>query len=303
MNVFTQAKLEMFNLEEQKKRIGEKLNKSNFLIDLKPVEEKLVEDAATKAFETSYDVTAHENPSFTTLAYTEWGSNFIVFPLNNDLRRDMILDSLLSPETDILDWEGYYKGLIANKNANKYKDRKMVRKSIRDSVIVPVGTNKFKDVMNIGKMSVICENESAYIKPHPLTTHEYVGLMKDKCGEKNVLDRDHDLYQVLADSKKVYTTHFSESMLYAAMLGKDIDVVDTLGKHHTAGFWHFNQHILRTPKEARIPQLNKILSSFHSGVFNPRIDKNWETKMDKFLLYMEERRYHFSECYPHKTKK
>lgn len=296
-------KLEMFNIDEQKKRIGEKLNKSKLLDDLKQVEEYLVEQAEIYKFETAYDVTAAENPSFHTLSYTEWGSNFIVFPLNNDLRRDMILDSLLSPEDVTIDWEAYYKGLIESKNANKYQDRKLVRKQPRESLIVPVGTNKFMDVIDIDKLITVCENESAYIKPHPLTTHEYVGFMMDKCGEDNVLSRDHDLYEMMVGADKVYTTHYSESMLYAAMLGKDIDVVDKLGKHYQAGFWHFNQHMLRTPKEARIPQLNKILNSFHCGVFNPRIDKDWKSKMDKFLLYMEERRAHFSGFYLNKPKK
>lgn len=296
-------KIEMFDIEEQKKRIGDKLFKSNMLNDLKPVEELLIELANEMAFETAYDVTAHENPSFTTLSYTEWGSNFIVFPLNNDLRRDMVLDSLLSPEQDVLDWEGYYKDLISKKKANKYVDRKLVRKAGRESLVVPVGTNKFKDVLDLEKIFSICENENAYVKPHPLTTHEYVGLLKDKCGEDNILDRNDDLYEMLVLADKVYTTHYSESMLYAAMLGKDIDVVDKLGRHHQAGFWHFNQHILRTPKEARVPQLNKILSSFHCGVFNPRVDKDWELKLRKFMAYIEERRAHFSGFYLEKPKK
>lgn len=296
-------KIEMFNIDEQRNRIGDKLFKSNMLNDLKPVEEFLIEMADRMAMETAYDVTAHENPSFTTLSYTEWGSNFIVFPLNNDLRRDMVLDSLLSPETDILDWEGYYKDLVAEKKANKYTDRKLVRKAKRESLVVPVGTNKFKQVLDLEKIFSICENENAYVKPHPLTTHEYVGLLKDKCGEDSILEREHDLYEVMAQADKVYTTHYSESMLYAAMLGKDIDVVDKLGRHHQAGFWHFNQHILRTPKEARVPQLNKILSSFHSGVFNPRVDKDWRVKLEKYMLYIEERRAHFSGCYLEQPKK
>jgi len=231
----TQNKIEMFNLTEQKNRIGEKLFKSNMLDDLKPVEELLIEIADRMAIKTAYDVTAFENPAFTTLSYTEWGSNFIVFPLNNDLRRDMVLDSLLSPEQDVQDWGGYYKDLVDSKKANKYKDRKSVRKASRESLIVPVGTNKFMDVLDLEKINAICENENAYIKPHPLTTHEYIGLLKDKCGEDSVLERDHDLYEMLAKADKVYTTHYSESMLYAAMLEKDIDVVDKLGKHYQAG--------------------------------------------------------------------
>ncbi len=288
-----QERKSMFNAKEHKKRVGDRLVKSNFLDELKEVEDYFFEQAESLGFEASYDVTAAQNPSFTTLSYTEWGTNFMVQPLNNDIRRDMVLDSLLDPQSEILRWDEYYAKVIEAKSANKYKDRKSANKVGRHSIVVPMGTNKFMDVMDIHKLIEVTKDGSAYIKPHPLTTHEYVGFMKDKCGEKNVLDRDHDLYEMMVKSKKVYTTHYSESMLYAAMLNKDIDVVDKLGKHWMASFWHLNQHILRTPKEARIPQLNKILSSFHSGVFNPKVDKNWKLKMDAYLMYMVERREHF----------
>ena len=34
-----------------------------------------------------------------------------------------------------------------------------------------------------------------YFKPHPITTHAFIGEMKDLLGEKRVLPRDIDLYQ------------------------------------------------------------------------------------------------------------
>lgn len=289
-------RMNMFNHEEMEKRIG-KLNKSEFLDELKEVEEFFDTEANKLGFETAYDVTAHENPCFKTLSYTEWGSNFMVQPLNNDVRRDMMLDSIIDPVSETLRWDLYYRDVISNKAANKYEGRRPANKVGRKSIVVPLGTNKFMDVIDIKKMIEVTKDGNAYIKPHPLTTHEYIGYMKDKCGENNVLSRDHDLYEMMVKADKVYTTHYSESMLYAAMLGKDIDVVDKLGKHFPAGFWHINQHILRTPKEARIPQLNKILSSFHSGVFNPRVDKDWKTKMIAYLRYMTERREHFKGLY------
>ena len=294
-------RLEMFNIKEQIKRIGPTLQKNKFLGDLKPVEEFFVDECIKRGIDHSYDVTASQYPEWETLGYTEYATNFIVAPLNNDLRRDMVMDSLLSPEPSMA-WDKYYQQIVLNKQANKYSDRKSSRKKVRDSLLVPVGTNKFLQVLDIQKMIDICETENAFIKPHPLTTHEYVGMLKDKCGEVNVLDRDDDLYQFLSGCKKVYSTHYSESMLYAAMLGKDIDVIDKLGQHYKAGFWHYNSHILRTPKEARIPQLNKILSSFHSGVFNPRVDKDWKSKMTMYLDYIEERRDHFAGMYRHYKK-
>ena len=246
-----------------------------------------------RGYDNAYDVVASENPCFKTLSYTEWGGNFMVMPLNNDLKRDMVLDSLLSPIGTVLRWDEYYKKVVSEKTANKYANRNSINKIPRKSLIVPVGTNKFIDVLDINKMADICKRESAFIKPHPITTHEYIGLLMDRCGEDSVLKRDDDLYAMMTGADKIYTTHYSESMLYAAMLSKDIDVVDRLGKHFLAGFWHFNSFILRTPKEARIPQLNKILSSHHSGVFNPRIEKDWKNKMILFLDYMDERRRHF----------
>ena len=288
-----EERMSMFNIKEHKKRVGDRLQKTVKLDILKEVEDYFFHQAESLGFEASYDVTAVQNPSFKTLSYTEWGTNFMVQPLNNDVRRDMILDSLLDPNSKTLRWDNYYSGVIAEKSANKYSNRRSANKVGRHSIVVPMGTNKFMDVMDIQKLIEVTKDGTSYIKPHPLTTHEYVGFMKDKCGENNVLDRDHDLYEMMVKSKKVYTTHYSESMLYAAMLGKDIDVVDKLGKHWQAAFWHFNQHILRTPKEYRIPQLNKILSSFHCGVFNPNVDNDWKSKMDLYLNYMVERREHF----------
>ena len=286
------AKREMFDAGETKQRIGPKLKKSRFLDSLEEVEDFFIEESMKRGYDNAYDVVASENPCFKTLSYTEWGSNFMVMPLNNDLKRDMILDSLMSPEASF-SWDKYYADIISDKVANKYSNRNSINKVPRKSLIVPVGTNKFIDILDLNKIADICKRESAFVKPHPITTHEYIGLLMDKCGEDSVLKRDDDLYTMMAGADKVYTTHYSESMLYAAMMNKDIDVVDRLGKHFQAGFWHFNSFILRTPKEARIPQLNKILSSHHSGVFNPRIEKDWKHKMILFLDYMDDRRRHF----------
>jgi hypothetical protein len=287
------AKREMFDEGETKQRIGPKLKKSQFLDSLEEVEDFFITSSMERGYDNAYDVVASENPCFKTLSYTEWGGNFMVMPLNNDLKRDMILDSLISNVGDVFRWDEYYREVVANKAANKYSNRNTTNKVARKSLIVPVGTNKFIDVLDIDKIADICKRESTYVKPHPITTHEYIGLLMDRCGEGSILKRDDDLYAMMINSSKIYTTHYSESMLYAAMLNKDIDVVDRLGRHFQAGFWHFNSFILRTPKEARIPQLNKILSSHHSGVFNPRIEKDWKNKMTMFLDYMDERRRHF----------
>ena len=286
------AKREMFDAGETKSRIGPKLKKSSFLDSLEEVEDFFIVESMKRGYDNAYDVVASENPCFKTLSYTEYGGNFMVMPLNNDLKRDMIMDSLLSPEASF-SWDKYYSEVVANKAANKYNDRNTLSKVARKSLIVPVGTNKFIEILDIDKIADVCKREPTYVKPHPITTHEYIGLLMDKCGEDSVLKRDDDLYALMVNCDKVYTTHYSESMLYAAMLGKDIDVVDRLGRHFQAGFWHFNSFILRTPKEARIPQINKVFSSHHSGIFNPRVENNWRDKMVLFLDYMDERRKHF----------
>lgn len=286
-------KREMFDREETISRIGPKLRKNNDLGILQEVEDFFIELSIEKGYDNAYDVTASENPCFSTLGYTEYGGSFMITPLNNDIKRDMILDSLMSPDKNVNRWDLYYRDVINKGVANKYSARNKSTRVGRKSLIIPLGTNKFIEVLDIDKIANVCKRESAFVKPHPITTHEYIGLLKDKCGEGSVLKRDDDLYAMLAQCEKVYTTHYSESMLYAAMLGKDIDVVDKLGKHFQAGFWHFNSFILRTPKEARIPQLNKILSSHHSGVFNPNVEKNWKQKMILFFDYMDDRRRHF----------
>ena len=102
-----EERMSMFNIKEHKKRVGDRLQKTVKLDILKEVEDYFFHQAESLGFEASYDVTAAQNPSFQTLSYTEWGTNFMVQPLNNDVRRDMILDSLLDPNSKTLRWDNY----------------------------------------------------------------------------------------------------------------------------------------------------------------------------------------------------
>ena len=118
----------------------------------------------------------------------------------------------------------------------------------------------------------------------------------DKLGEENILPRDSDLYYYLQHSEKVYATHYTESILYAFVTGKEIEPIDVYGKHTRAGFFHLNQMLLRL-KGDRNNALNVMLSSVFSGVFNPRIEPNWKDKVDLFLNLMKETRESYTGWY------
>jgi hypothetical protein len=123
----------------------------------------------------------------------------------------------------------------------------------------------------------------------------------DKLGEDNILPRDSDLYYYVQNSEKVYATHYTESMLYSYVCGKEIEPIDLYGKQTRAGFWHLNAVLLRI-KGNRDQALNTMLSSPMSGVFNPRIDPDWKDKVIAFLDLMRETRESYRGWYSERRK-
>lgn len=301
MNELKKPTVEMFDPKTTKERIGDRLKKSDYLKDLKEVEEYFIEQAYYRGFETSYDVTANENLSFRTLGYTEWGGCFLAFPLQNDIRMNMIMEAKHDLKANQLNWANYFRNVLKTNKANKYKNREKPKHKPRKNLVVLLGTNKLRDVVDLRKLLEIKEKGDVWFKPHPLTTHEHIGLLMDKLGEDNILPRDSDLYYYLQESEKVYATHYTESILYAFVCGKEIEPIDVYGKHLRAGFWHLNSVLLRI-KGDRDKAINTILSSTMSGVFNPRLDPNWKKNVDAFLDLMRETRESYRGWYIDRRK-
>ena len=289
----------MFDNEETQKRIGDRVKKSTYLNSLKEVELYFRNSVEKIGLDSTYDVTAIENPYFKTFGYTEWGTSFIAYPLNNDLREQQIFDSLVVPNEKTNDWSSYLNKVLKSKSPNKYIDRKEPTKEKRENIVVLLGSNKLNEVICINKCIELSKkyDGNIWFKPHPLTTHELVGFIKDRVGENNVLDRDDDLYYYLKNSKKVFGTCYTESILYASVLGLDREPIDRYNRRSRAGFYHINKILFNIPSKIAGDSINKILSNPRSGVFNPRVDNDWKLKIDQYLEYMASIRNNYENWY------
>lgn len=290
----------MFNEEVIKERIGD-LKKSKNLKTLEQVEKYLIRKLKTTSVKTSYDVMAEEMPYFDTIGYTEYGTNFLMNPLNLNMRYLSILDAEADDsDFEVLDYASYLQDNIKNNLANKYQDRTTDFSKYRKvSVLVVLpGSNKLKSNVCINKLKKIKKlyGDDVYFKPHPITTHAVIGELKDLFGEENILPRQIDMYHFLNEADKVYTTHISESALYAVALGKEIEPIDVYNDMSMGSFYSINQGLFLNQANGK-EWINKVLSSPLSGFINPAIDKNWKKKMDAYLEYILGRRDKFKNWF------
>jgi len=298
--------MEMFNPSVAKQRIGH-LKKSSALDPLRDVERYFLQLAKKYDIETSYDVLAGEIPYFHTIAYTEYATCFMMHPLNLDIRVTQIMEASQDTTSKELDFAGYFANNIKSKLANKYQDRKtdVEHYPDADNLVVLPGSNKIKTNTCLNKMNYIKKqhNGNVYFKPHPITTHTVIGELKDKFGEELILPRDIDMYHFLEKAYKVYTTHISESTMYAAALGKEIEPIDVHNGVERGSFYHVNKFLFEQSGNA-IPWINRTLSSYKSGIICPKLEENWKEKMDKYFEYLFAKRELYRNWYiDDRTKK
>jgi|TARA_R100000329_G_scaffold62100_1_gene55306 hypothetical protein len=284
--------MEMFNRKELDKRIGP-LKKNKKLYDLEAVEGYMIRKASERGIEYSYDVMAEEMPYFKTLGYTEFATCFYIQPLNVKLRNEQMLDAYADNVKNVKDWASYFVGNIVNKQANKYQDRKEAfdKHPAKDFLVVLPGSNKVKTNVCLNRMKNISNSHGSNVnfKPHPITTHQIIGELKDFFGEDNILPRDVDMYYYMQKAKHVYTTHISESAIYAAMLGKTISPIDVWNNIRMGSFYCINNHLFTNQHHIK-DWVNKTFSSPKSGIINPAVDDNWKEKVDKYFDYICEKR-------------
>ena len=285
--------MHMFNKQAQRERIGD-IKKNASLDHLKPVEKYFLNKVKQYKIEISYDVIANELPYFKTINYTEWAHSFIMHPLQQELRIKQMLDAYLDNCDIKHDFCEYLKQRIISRKSNKYQHIDMQVEYVpREVLVVLVGSNKLKDRICLNKLRWIKNKheEDVWFKPHPLTTYQLVGELKDLFGEKCVTDRDADMYKLLLDAEIVYTSHMSESVAYCVSLDKQIEPIDVYGKVEQGSFYHIN-HPLFTESNPKL-WLNRAFNSAKSGIVNPELDSNWREKVDQYLEYiMLEREQH-----------
>lgn len=297
--------MEMFNKNVAKERLGH-LKKSQALNPLREVERYFLKQVKKYGLETSYDVLAQEIPYFKTLAYTEYATCFMMHPLNQDLRMTQIVDAYKDDTAEEKDFVSYFRGNIENKIANKYQDRKtdFDRYHTVDNLVVLPGSNKLKENTCLNKLIYIHRqhDENVYFKPHPITTHKVIGELKDQFGEDAILPRDIDMYHFLEQADKVYGTHITESTLYAACLGKEIEPIDVYNNIERGSFYHISKHLYEYRDDPQ-PWINKAFSSHKSGIICPQLEDDWKEKLDNYLEYIYNKREKYKNWFITSIKK
>ena len=281
----------MFNKTELDKRIGP-LKKSKTLYDLEAVEGYIIRKCSEIGLKTSYDVMAEEMPYFRTLAYTEYAGCFYLQPLNYKIRNEQMIDAY-NDNAEIVDYSSWLINKIVDSKANKYTNRKKMYDKYppKDYLVVLPGSNKVRENVCLNRLKAISKKhgDNIYFKPHPITTHQIIGELKDFFGEDNILPRDMDMYYYLQKAKGVYTTHISESCIYGVVTGKKTEPIDVWNNIQQGSFYCINNHLLTHQSDAK-NYINKTFSSYKSGLINPDLDKNWKEKVDKYMDYICDKR-------------
>jgi len=298
--------MKMFNKQDIDQRIGD-MPKSKTLEHLRPVEKYFLKEVRKLNMEQDYDVVANELPWFRTFSYTEFAHCFIMYPLSPIVRERQMSDAYNDVDNIKLDYIKYFKDRINSNTSNKYSHIKGTKIEPRDHLIIPVGSNKIKETVCMNKLKYIINThgeDEVYLKPHPLTTHQVVGELRDELGEDVVLDRDVDLYKLMLDAEVVYTSHRSESIIYAAALGKEIDCIDVYNKAHEGSFYAIADGIFNAGPNVEDQQryIQRAFNSYKSGVINPELDDNWKDRIDSYLEYIMDMREEYKNKYVWNTK-
>lgn len=284
--------MEMFNKKVLKERIGH-LKKSKNLDPLQEVEKYALQKIKNSGIEASYDVIAQEMPYFKTIGYTSYATCFLFQPLNVQLRSQQMRDAYADQDHEIKDFSAYFVNNINRKTANKYQNRKadFEKYPVREILVVLPGSNKLKEKTCLNKLKFIHDKygDRVWFKPHPITTHQVIGEIKDIFGEDNILPRDIDMYHFLKFASKVYTTHISESAMYSVALGKKIEPIDVLNNIEMGSFYSINRFLFEH-QDNGIEWINKTLSSPKSGFICPQLDENWKETVDRYMDYVLEQR-------------
>jgi hypothetical protein len=291
--------MEMFNKEELKKRIGP-LKKNSKLYDLEQVEGYVLRKCQEKGIEHSYDVMAEEMPYFKTMGYTEYAGNFYLQPLNFKMRNEQMIDAWYDKDVKIKDYSSWLVKKVVANNANKYQDRteEIDKYPSKDYLIVLPGSNKLRENVCLNRLKHIVNKHgnNVLFKPHPITTHQIIGELKDFFGEENILPKNVDMYYYMQKAKGIYSTHISESPLFAGVLGKTIEPVDVWNNIQRGSFYCINSFLYHHQDNIK-NYVNKTFSSYKSGIINPEVDSNWKEKVDKYIEYISDKREKYKNWY------
>jgi len=272
----------------QEKCVGD-LKFSKRIQELSEVEKFFINECTRRKIFWSYDVSSVEPLYFDTINYTTYAGCFVMNPLQPEISQRQMYDAIRNNNSSV-DFLSYFKDKIKNKSANKYDKEDQKIEGDYDAVVVLPGNNKILINVCIRKLQWIVDQhgDRVLFKPHPLTGQDLVDKIKEKINRKETTFApiDSDLYQVLPNVNTVYTSHMSESAMYATAIGKTISPIDRIDKRQPSSFGHINYFLFNELKPMSI--VNLMLSSYKSGVICPDIEENWKEKITLYLDYILE---------------
>lgn len=274
--------------EYVKKHIGPNVSYSDHFGGFSDVEEYIRASCKRHGVECSFDVTAQENPHFKTINYTSFAGMIIMHPL--DFSQSMF--QMYDAKSDRLNDAGhidFIRDRIATKTASKYKSKSFDGRSF-DAVAVLCGHNKFKQHIDPRRIDAAVKKygKGLAIKPHPITQQGLIDYLSMYSEFATVLPPHADVYDVMARSDMVMTTHISETALSGLIMGKRIEPMDHVQNRFVGSFSHIN-HFCFTEADP-IGVIGSIFASPKSGVICPQVDIDWKSKVDEYFEYSMGRR-------------
>lgn len=277
----------MFDSDTHDEHVGNDKPLTERLNCLKEVEKYFIDRCVEKKIFWSFDCTGEESHNFKTLNYSSYAGLFIMHPLHAETSMLQMHEALFDNENKLNFSEFIIKNYNEN-NANKYNyQREQFNKNI-DALVVLPGENKIRTNICLNKLKWIIakHGKKVVIKPHPLTRPQTIDEL---CKQLNIngdyfAPINSDLYFLHKKASVVYTTHISETALYSVLLNKAISPIDAIQARIPGSFTHIN-HYFFTNQNAKM-MIDKMFSSYKSGVVHPEIDKNWKEKIDKYIQYI-----------------
>jgi len=268
----------------QQLHLGQNIRLETRYTELHEVEKKIFRECIKRRVESSYDCTANEKPNFKTINYTTYAGVVIMHPLQPELTSYQLHDALVD-NAPVQDWSGYFLNKYWSMDINKYTfaEREEFDGPCDVLVVLP-GSNKIKSQICLDKVRWITDNyENVVFKPHPLTHHHILEEFVSLVPKAVLAPRHSNIYELMDQADTVFTTHISESALYARLLGKNVEPIDLYNARQQGAFSHINYHIFMGQGADWI---NRTFSSPYSGIVHPEMDSDWEAKIEAYFDYI-----------------
>lgn len=277
--------------ELTKEKIGDIVTLKEKYKDISKAIDYFLRRMETSPLDVSFDVGAGEPPYFRTINYTSYINGFMLKPLAPDWARLSVVEALSDNVDDGIDYNGIIANMVLSDDASKYRDHpsNVHTDYACEAVVVMPGHNKLnRTCLNKLRWISAEHGKLAVFKPHPLTDDKFVQELRDNLyNHSTVLEPTDNLYHYLKKAKIVYTSYMSESAVYATALGKKISPIDAFQERMNETYSHINEILFMLDIANPI---NRIFSSYKSGVIMPAIQPDWQYRIDKYVDYMEQNR-------------